>query len=45
MLPIALTDRASLHVHEGEFSAASSLIDEADAIIEAIEMAPMRWRP
>jgi DNA-binding CsgD family transcriptional regulator len=42
MLPIALTYRASLHVHEGEFSAASSLIDEADAIIEATEMAPLK---
>jgi DNA-binding CsgD family transcriptional regulator len=42
MLPIALTYRASLHVHEGEFSAASSLIEEADAIIEAAEMAPLK---
>jgi DNA-binding CsgD family transcriptional regulator len=42
MLPIALTYRASVHVHEGEFSAASSLIEEADAIIEATEMAPLK---
>jgi DNA-binding CsgD family transcriptional regulator len=42
MLPIALTYRASLHVHQGEFSAASSLIEEADAIIEATEMAPLK---
>jgi DNA-binding CsgD family transcriptional regulator len=42
MLPIALTYRASLHVHEGEFSAASSLIEEADVIIEATEMAPLK---
>jgi DNA-binding CsgD family transcriptional regulator/tetratricopeptide (TPR) repeat protein len=42
MLPIALTYRASIHVHEGEFSAASSLIEEADAIIEATEMAPLK---
>ena len=42
MLPIALTYRASLHVHEGQFSAASSLIEEADAIIEATEMAPLK---
>jgi DNA-binding CsgD family transcriptional regulator len=41
-LPIALTYRASLHVHEGEFSAASSLIEEADAIIEATDMAPLK---
>jgi DNA-binding CsgD family transcriptional regulator len=42
VLPIALTYRASLHVHEGEFTAASSLIEEADAIIEATEMAPLK---
>jgi DNA-binding CsgD family transcriptional regulator len=42
MLPIALTFRASLHVHEGDFSAASSLIEEADAIIDATEMAPLK---
>jgi ATP/maltotriose-dependent transcriptional regulator MalT len=42
VLPIALTFRASLHVHEGEFSAASSLIEEADAIIDATEMAPLK---
>ena len=42
MLPIALTYRASLHVHEGEFSAASSLIEEADTIIEATQMAPLK---
>src|SRR4051794_36917193 len=38
VLPIALTYRASLHVHEGNFGAASSLIEEADAIIEATGM-------
>jgi ATP/maltotriose-dependent transcriptional regulator MalT len=42
VLPIALTYRASLHVHEGEFSAASSLIEQSDAIIEATEMAPLK---
>jgi len=42
MLPIALTYRASIHVHEGEFSAASSLIEESDAVIEATEMAPLK---
>jgi DNA-binding CsgD family transcriptional regulator len=42
MLPIALTYRALVHVHEGEFSAASSLIEEADAIIEVTEMAPLK---
>jgi DNA-binding CsgD family transcriptional regulator len=42
VLPIALTYRASVHVHEGEFGAASSLIDEADAITEVTEMAPVK---
>ena len=34
MLPIAATYRASLHVHAGDFGAASSLIEEADAITQ-----------
>ena len=34
VLPTAATYRASLHVHAGAFGAASSLIEEADAIIE-----------
>jgi DNA-binding CsgD family transcriptional regulator len=34
-LPIALNQRAGLHVHEGEFAAAASLIEEANAINEA----------
>jgi DNA-binding NarL/FixJ family response regulator len=42
MLPMALTYRASLHIHEGEFRAASSLIEEADTIIEATESAPLK---
>jgi DNA-binding CsgD family transcriptional regulator len=42
-LPIAATYRASLHVHAGEFSAASSLIEEADAIIRATGMAPLKY--
>ena len=37
MLPIAATYRASLHVHAGDFGAASSLIEEADAITQATE--------
>jgi DNA-binding CsgD family transcriptional regulator len=43
MLPIAATYRASLHVHAGEFGEASALIEEADAITEAVEMAPLKY--
>jgi DNA-binding CsgD family transcriptional regulator len=42
VLPIAATYRASLHVHAGAFDAASSLIEEADAIVEATDMAPLK---
>jgi DNA-binding CsgD family transcriptional regulator len=43
VLPIAATYRASLHVHEGEFAAASALIAEADAITEATDTAPLKY--
>jgi DNA-binding CsgD family transcriptional regulator len=43
VLPIAATYRASLHVHEGAFGAASSLIEEADAITRATGMAPLKY--
>jgi DNA-binding CsgD family transcriptional regulator len=43
VLPIAATYRASLHVHAGEFGAASSLIEEADAITQATDMAPLKY--
>ncbi|MGZ4252319.1 MAG: helix-turn-helix transcriptional regulator [Solirubrobacteraceae bacterium] len=43
MLPIAATYRASLHVHAGAFGAASSLIEEADAITHATGMAPLKY--
>jgi DNA-binding CsgD family transcriptional regulator len=43
LLPIAATYRASLHVHAGEFDAASALIEEADAITQATEMAPLKY--
>jgi DNA-binding CsgD family transcriptional regulator len=43
MLPIAATYRASLHVHAGEFGAASALIEEADTITQAVEMAPLKY--
>ncbi|MDX6628992.1 MAG: hypothetical protein QOH00_1238 [Gaiellales bacterium] len=35
VLPIALNQRAGLHLYEGEFTAATSLIEEARAINEA----------
>jgi DNA-binding CsgD family transcriptional regulator len=43
VLPIAGTYRASLHIHEGEFGAASSLIEEADAITDATDRAPLKY--
>jgi DNA-binding CsgD family transcriptional regulator len=42
VLPIAATYRAALHVHAGAFGPASSLIEEADAIVEATDMAPLK---
>lgn len=41
VLPIALTYRAGVHVHAGEFDAASGLIEEADAMSEATGGAPL----
>jgi DNA-binding CsgD family transcriptional regulator len=41
VLPLALTYRAGVHVHAGEFDAASGLIAEADAITEATGSAPL----
>ncbi len=43
VLPNAVTHRAALYVHAGAFGAASSLIEEADAITQATEMAPLRY--
>jgi DNA-binding CsgD family transcriptional regulator len=43
VLPIAATYRASLHVHAGAFGAASSLIEEADAIVQATDLAPLKY--
>jgi DNA-binding CsgD family transcriptional regulator len=43
VLPIAATYRASLQVHAGAFDAASSLIEEADAITHATGMAPLKY--
>ena len=43
VLPIALSYRACVHVHAGEFAAASALIEEADAITEATGNAPLKY--
>jgi DNA-binding CsgD family transcriptional regulator len=43
ILPVALSHRAWLHLHAGEFDAASALIDEADAICEATGNASLRY--
>jgi DNA-binding CsgD family transcriptional regulator len=42
VLPTAATYRACLHVHAGAFGAASSLIEEADAIVDATGLAPLK---
>jgi DNA-binding CsgD family transcriptional regulator len=43
VLPLALTYRAAVHLHAGEFPAASALIEEADAITEATGNAPVKY--
>jgi DNA-binding CsgD family transcriptional regulator len=43
LLASAATYRACLHVHSGSFDAASSLIDEVDAITQATGMAPLKY--
>ncbi|QGN35524.1 AAA family ATPase [Microlunatus sp. Gsoil 973] len=43
MLPIALTYRAALHVHEGAFGPAAALLEEVDAITAATEAAPVKY--
>jgi DNA-binding CsgD family transcriptional regulator len=43
VLPMALTYRAALHVHAGAFGPAAALIEEADAITLATDMAPLRY--
>jgi DNA-binding CsgD family transcriptional regulator len=43
ILPLALMYRAALHVHAGEFTAASDLIDESEAITEATGNAPLPY--
>jgi len=39
-LPLALTYRAAVHIHAGDFAAASALTDEAASILEATGSAP-----
>jgi DNA-binding CsgD family transcriptional regulator len=43
ILPIALTYRAGVHVHAGEFDAASALIDEAGDIAAATGTVPFMY--
>ena len=43
VLPVALSYRAGVHVHAGEFAAAGALIEEADAIARATGNAPLRY--
>jgi DNA-binding CsgD family transcriptional regulator len=43
ILPLSLTYRAAVHVHAGEFTAASELIEESEAITEATGNAPLRY--
>jgi DNA-binding CsgD family transcriptional regulator len=42
-LPIALSYRATVHLHAGEFTRASELIEEANSIAEATGNAPLRY--
>jgi DNA-binding CsgD family transcriptional regulator len=43
VLPLALGYRAVVHLHAGEFAAASALTEEADAITEATGNAPAKY--
>ena len=43
VLPLALTYRAAVHLHAGEFAAAGALTEEADAITEATGNAPVKY--
>src|SRR5262249_29903184 len=43
LLPIAATYRAALHVHEGEFAAARTLIEESDAIAQVTGTPRMKY--
>jgi DNA-binding CsgD family transcriptional regulator/tetratricopeptide (TPR) repeat protein len=43
VLPLALTHRAAVHLHAGEFAAAAELVEECDAITEATGHASMGY--
>ena len=43
LLPIALTYRAGVHLHAGEFAEASTLVEEADAISVATGNPPLKY--
>jgi DNA-binding CsgD family transcriptional regulator len=43
VLPVDLEYRAGVHLHAGEFAAASALIEEAEAITAATGNAPLRY--
>jgi DNA-binding CsgD family transcriptional regulator len=43
VLPVALVYRAGVHLHAGEFAAATALIEEADAITKATGNAPLSY--
>jgi DNA-binding CsgD family transcriptional regulator len=43
VLPLALTHRAAVHLHAGEFAAAAELVEECDAITEVTGHASMRY--
>jgi DNA-binding CsgD family transcriptional regulator len=43
VLPMALSYRACVHLHAGEFAAASALVEEADAISRATGNAPLPY--
>ncbi len=45
LLPLAASFRAGLHVHAGEFDAASALMDEARAVNDATGNAPLLYVP
>jgi DNA-binding CsgD family transcriptional regulator len=43
VLPVALAYRAGVHVHAGEFAAASALLEEAEVITNATGNAPLSY--
>ena len=45
VLPIAVSHRANVHLHAGEFAAAAALIDEAEALTQVTGAAPLRYTP